>query len=40
MFILLNTKLAEFLQAYVHQKGKQDLFQTPQELAQVCTQLF
>jgi hypothetical protein len=34
-----SNKLAEFLQAYVNQKGKQDLFKTDQELFQACIQL-
>lgn len=34
-----SSKLAEFLQAYVNKKGKQDLFKTDQELFQACIQL-
>jgi hypothetical protein len=34
-----SNKLAEFLQAYVNKKGKQDLFKTDQELFQACIQL-
>ena len=34
-----SSKLAEFLQAYVNKKGKQDLFKTDQELFQGCIQL-
>ncbi|MCF3609191.1 NACHT domain-containing protein [Planktothrix agardhii] len=34
-----SSRLAEFLQAYVNKKGKQDLFKTDQELFQACIQL-
>ncbi|MCF3578515.1 NACHT domain-containing protein [Planktothrix agardhii] len=39
MMRVQSSKLAEFLQAYVNKKGKQNLFKTDQELFQACIQL-